>query len=158
MNRINDKTNLLMAAKNNSVTLEDVLKALKKLGINGDMEREDLERAITGTLDDMLRGIVITEDEKKAPARSVTQALVYVKHAEQIRLNELQRDCLQPFKAGMVRQKLGQFNASMHRIKTSQGLNEDKYKSVREHIDSVVAQVESLLGMVDRYLEIESGG
>ena len=145
-----------MAAKNNSVTLEDDLKALKKLGINGDMEREDLERAITETLDDMLRGIVITEHDKKAPARSVTQALVYVKHAEQIRLNELQRDCLQPFKAGMVSAALGQFQASMHRIKTSQGLREDKYASVREHIDRVVAQVESLLGMVDRYIEIDT--
>ena len=156
--RINDTTISLMAAKNNSVTLKDDLEALKNLGINGDMEREDLQRAITEKLDDMLRGIEITEDDKKAPARSLTQALVYVKLLEQNLLNEVERDCLQPFKAGMVSAVLGQLKATISKIKMSPDMREEKYVSVRGYIDSVVAQIEDLLGMVDQYTEIERGG
>jgi hypothetical protein len=128
----------------------------ENLEMNGDKQREDLQRAVIGRLEEMLRGIVITEDDKKSEARSTTQALVLVKQKCQKHLNELIRDCLQTFNAAMVSEQLTQWKTHMNRIKMSPGLRNDTYASVKEYIDGVLAQIGALLFMVNRHTKMDA--
>ena len=144
-----------MSVHDGGEDVKTLLGKLKNVGINGDMQREDKHREITSKLQEIVSGIVTTDEERSAKPGTPENAKAYIDKVFRQTLEEIQRKYMNPLETTSVHTNLGQMKNTVTRIR-DRVLQGPIFSSVRGHIDTLILQVNDFLRMLHEYDEIET--